>query len=143
MIALHECETRDCVWRAVSVLKDCSICGHRVGPSLVSVRFCGAGVLGDSTAALCPLAVPGKAGVPLLGQNSVHMRRLNEILPQLLPTLAGSCVLPSICSRVSGSYDRSRLVLQGLCLSLHSFPSSPGQELLNNFDCFLCSGRKT
>lgn len=90
-------------------------------------------MLGESTAALCPLPVPGKARLLLLGQNSVHMRRLSEILPQLLPTLVSSCVLPSICSGVSGSYDRSRLVLQGLCLSLHSFPS-PGQELLNNFD---------
>lgn len=81
-----------------------------------------------------PPAVPGEARLPLLGQNSVHMRRLSEILPQLLPALAKSCGLPSICSTVSGSYDRSRLVLQGSCLSLLSFPSSLGPELLNNFD---------
>lgn len=81
-----------------------------------------------------PLAVPGEARLPLLGQSSVHMRRLSKILPQLLPALAKSCVLPSICSTVSGSYDSSRLILQGLCLSLLSFPSSFGQELLNNFD---------
>lgn len=134
MIALRECEARDCVWRAVPVLKDCYICGLRVGQSPASVRLRGAGVLGDSTAALCPLAVPGKARLTLLGQNSVHMGRLRDILPQLLPTLASSRVLPSICSSVSGSHDRSRLVSQDLCLSLHFLPSSLGQELLPNFD---------
>lgn len=138
MIALCECGARDCVESCLSPEGLLYLWPQSRAESGQCEILWSWGAWRQHSSSV-PLAVPGKARLPLLGQNSVHMSRLSEILPQLLPALASSRVLPCICSSVSGSYDRSRLVLHGSCQSLHSFPSLPLGR--NCSTTLLCSGR--
>lgn len=138
MIALCERGARDCVWRAVSVLKDCYICGHRVGLSLASVRSCGAWRQHSSSV---PLAVPGKARLPLLGQNSGHMSRLRHChnCCQPFPAVVCSPSSAPVCLAAmteAGWFCRARA-----CLFILSLPFPWAGAALQLWLCFLCSGR--